>query len=405
MNFFQLDRNRINHYNRLQFLGSLFLQLIFPFLKTISYDSNGDSTITRIHLIYYIETETNNIVIPFIFLIFLILTVSFYFSKTELKYFDLMPLTLSPILSYSIFSWLTTLTQPNTLPRTDMYIELGLIIIGVSIITFYVINFYTSKLEGATNSISEKDESQTNNTQLRLEERLISLLFCFSILPVAVTIPALGIFTTHFISFERLTFFTAYGVPLELPETYIYYTYYIPEITEIFVALIYNPIFFMLTSLVLFCCSIFAARSISNRSKIQLSEIIFISATLIFLFLMNAIFISLSFFLLFPWLLLPYLMIYEGRKNPKQIKKGILLFVLILGIGIIIVFTQILVPLDFGLMAGVHGLDQIKIRPTFTLLALPFLINKIYSGNIWRGEKVREDIIREDKVYTRVEEE
>ena len=392
MNFFQLHRNRINQYNRFQFLGSLFLQLIFPFLKTISYDSNRDSTISRIHLIYYFEA--NNIVIPFIFLIFLILTVGFYFSKTELKYFDLMPLTMSPILSYSIFSWLTTLTQPDTLPRTEMYIELGLIIIGASIIAFYVINFYTnfytSKLEGATNSISEKDEFQTNKAQLRLEERLIGFLFCLSILPVAVTIPALGIFATHFISVEHLTFFTAYGVPLELPEPYIYYTYYIPGVTEIFLELIYNPIFFIITSLVLFCISIFAARSISKRSTIQLSEIIFIGGTMIFLFLINAIFISLSFFLLFPWLLLPYLMIYEGKKDPKQIKKGLILFVLILGIGIIIVFVQILVPLDFGLMTGVYGLDQVKIRPTFTLLALPYLINRIYHGG--------ENLTQEDEI-------
>ncbi|MFX1507834.1 MAG: hypothetical protein ACFFDC_17235, partial [Promethearchaeota archaeon] len=374
---------------RLQFLGSLFLQLIFPFLKTISYDSNGDSTIARIHLIYYYDS--NNIVIPFIFLLFLIMTVGFYFSKTELKYFDLMPLMLSPILSYSIFSWLTTLTQPNTLPRTEMYIELGLIIIGVSIVAFYVINFYTniftSKLEGATSSISEKDEIQTNNAQLRLEERLIGFLFCVSILPVAVTIPALGIFATYFISFERLTFFTAYGVPLELPESYIYYTYYIPGITEIFLELSYNPIFFTITSLVLFCISIFAARSISNRSTIQVSEIIFIALTLIFLFLINALIISLSFFLFFPWLLLPYLMIYESKKYPKQLKKGVILFILILGVGIIIVFIQVLVPIDFGLMAGMYGMDRVKIRPTFILLALPYLINKIYHGNTWGGEE------------------
>ncbi|MFW9903802.1 MAG: hypothetical protein ACFFFH_05680 [Candidatus Thorarchaeota archaeon] len=123
------------------------------------------------------------------------------------------------------------------------------------------------------------------------------------------------------------------------------------------------------------------------KSTIQISEIIFITTTIIFLFLLNALIISLSFFLFFPWLLLPFLMIYKGKNDQKQIKKGNILFILILGAGIIIVFMQVLVPIDFGLMTGIYGMDQVKIRPIFVLQTLPYLINKIYHGNTWRERR------------------
>jgi len=376
--FFSLNREKIRHYNKLQFLVSLILQLIFPFQKVISYDSYGKSTLRRVHLICYFQTDTNTIVIPFIFLIFLIMTIYFYFIQTETKYFDFMPLALTPILGYSIFSWLDTLTHPITLPRTETYIELGLIILGISIIIYYIFYFYDRISEGVINSKSEKDKFNTNNNTpaSRLEERCIGFLLCFSVLPIAVTIPALGIFATHFINTEEVAFFTAYGFPLLLPESYIYY-----RISSIIGDIIYNPIFFSLISLVLFCTSIFAIRSISKRSTIQISEIIFIITTLGFLFLINSLLIF-SLYLVFPWFIIPFWMIYDSKKDPKRLKNGITLIIVILGTGIIIVFVQNLIPIDFGLMTAAIGLDQIKMRPTFILLALPYLIHRIHQGSV-----------------------
>ncbi|MFX0126345.1 MAG: hypothetical protein ACFFAE_22175, partial [Candidatus Hodarchaeota archaeon] len=156
--FLKLHREKIRHYNQLQFLGALILQLIFPYQKIISYDSNGESTIRLVHLICYFQADTNTLVIPFIFLLFLILAFYFYFKQKETKYFDLMPLSLTPILGFSIFYWLDTLTHPTTLPRSEMYIELGLIILGISTITYYILYFYNMKFEGARNNVSEKDE-------------------------------------------------------------------------------------------------------------------------------------------------------------------------------------------------------------------------------------------------------
>lgn len=75
-------------------------------------------------------------------------------------------------------------------------------------------------------------------------------------------------------------------------------------------------------------------------------------------------------------------MIYDSKKDPKRLKNGITLIIVILGTGIIIVFVQNLIPIDFGLMTAVIGLDQIKMRPTFILLALPYLIHRIHQGSV-----------------------
>ncbi|MFX1547917.1 MAG: hypothetical protein ACFFCU_17060, partial [Promethearchaeota archaeon] len=350
-------------------------------------NSNGESTIRMVHLIYYFQADTNNIVIPFVFLLFVILTFYFYFMRKETKYFDLMPLTLIPILGVSILYWFNTLTYPTTLPRSEMYIELGLIILGISTITYYIFYLYNKKIEGVKISVTEGRESNINNNAptSRLEERYIIFLFCLSVLPVAVTIPALGIFATHFINTEQYSFFTAYGVPILLPESYNYYM-----ISTLIGNIIYNPIFFNLMLLFLFCTFILAIRSISKRSTIQKSEITFIVTTLVFLFLLNAITIF-TYYLIFPWLIIPYLIIYDGKKDPKRLQKGITLIVFMLSMGIIIVFMQILIPIDFGLMTGLYGLDQMKLQPTLILLALPYLIHWIHHESEGNGVKVSEE--------------
>ncbi|MFX0125039.1 MAG: hypothetical protein ACFFAE_15515, partial [Candidatus Hodarchaeota archaeon] len=253
-------------------------------------------------------------------------------------------------------------------------------------ITYYILYFYNMKFEGARNNVSEKDELNINNNAptSRLEERCIAFLLCLSVLPVAVTIPALGIFATHFINTEQYSFIMAYGIPILLPESYIYY-----NISPIVGDFIYNPIFFTLMSLVLLCTSILAIRSISKRATIQKSEIVFIVTTLVFLFIINAITIF-TFYLFFPWLIIPYLMVYEGKEDPKRLKEGITLIVLTLCMGIIILFLQILIPIDFGLMTGIYNLDQMKLLPTFTLLVLPYLMHWIYQGKRFESEKYEE---------------
>ncbi len=371
---FKFNYRNISHYNHLQIIVALLLQLLIPFIKTNSVDSSGESTRTTIYLFYYFQGDTSRLLIPYIFLILLFLALYLNFIQKEAKYFDILPLSLVPILFYTFFIGLISLSQPVALPRFEVYIEWGYMVLLSSVIAYYAIYIYLKKQKiNLINHLEEREkEIKPPSSNTGTEKRWIAFLLCFSALPMAVTVPALGAFATKFMNHEELTFFTAFGIPLSKPESYFYYRFF-----SSLESLVNSPIFISFITFIIFASGILAIWSIMKHSTIQIVEIFFIIATLLFLLLMNT-YTILFLYIFFPWFLIPFWIIYDGRKDLNLQKEGILLFTFFLAIGTILLFIQFLLPFDLELFASYPGLDQIRIRPTFIFLIFPFLLSVIH---------------------------
>jgi len=373
--FFKLNDKNIFRYNQFQFIAALLLQLLIPFMQTNSVDSSGENTRTTIYLFYYLQGDTNRLLIPFIFLILLFLALYLCVIQKKAKYFDLLPLSLVPILVYTLFNGLIALNHPYTLPRLEIYIEWGYMVLFSSVIAYYVIFTYIRKQRIIRINQLKEESVEINPTSFNTGrvKRWIAFLLCLSALPMAVTVPALGIFAIKFMNYEELTLFTAFGIPLSMPESYFSY-----RIFSSLESLINSPIFFSFITFIIFVSGILAIRSITEHSTIQIVEIFFIIATLVFLFLLNA-YTILFLYIFFPWFLIPFWIIYDGYKDLNLQKEGIFLFTFFLVLGTILLFIQFMFPFDLELFASYPALDQIKILPTFIFLIFPFLLSMIHQ--------------------------
>ncbi len=371
--FLKFNDKNIFRYNQFQFITALLLQLLIPFMQTNSVDSSGESTRTTIYLFYYLQGDTNRLLIPFIFLILLFLALYLCFIQKESKYFDLLPLSLIPILLYTLFNGLISLSHPSTLPRLEIYIELGYIALLFSVIAYYAIYIHLRKqsVTKINQLEEEKVDIEPTSSNISRVKRWIAFLLCLSALPMAVTVPALGIFAIKFMNYEELIFFTAFGIPLSMPESYFYY-----QIFSSLESLINSPIFFSFITFIIFITGILAIRSIIEHSTIQIVEIFFITGTLVFLLLLNA-YTILFLYIFFPWILIPLWIIYDGYKNLNLLKEGIFLFAFFLGCGIILLFIQFMLPFDLEIFTSYPALDQLKILPTFIFLIFPFLLSML----------------------------
>ena len=111
-------------------------------------------------------------------------------------------------------------------------------------------------------------------------------------------------------------------------------------------------------------------------SSIQVPEVLFLITTFGFLYLINA-YAVIAIYIFFPWFLVPFWMIYDGKKDPNLLKEGVSVIIFLLGIGLIMIFIEAMVPIDITIVTGIYDMKHVKIRPTFLVLALPYLIHKI----------------------------
>lgn len=379
------DTLRSNNYknlillNRIIFIISIIILSFQPYITKI-FESNR---ITKEFLFFAEIREYGeiNFAINIVFIFFLLLLICFLIFNYDTNNFEILPLTLIPMLLYYIIE-----SRFTIIFEIGYYLLIGAILIDI-IVIFVLNNALLLDVEFLNLNSSERDNFFDNEVNLKdriIKNKRLIAIFIFMFTPIAIYIECnlryfiQKIIQDGIIDFTGSTYILTTRIPIIIKD--------FGEITLIsflFILIIELIILFVIISLFQDNYPRIITNfkdKIKNNNLLWFVSIIILALLIIFIGLsfMEFILLTIGVFLIYPFFVIPLLMIDKHNLDQRISFEG--LFIIFIYSTIVAISILVFNCSLFGI--SVREFDSVmnsEMRPTMMLLFLPILAKFLWE--------------------------
>ncbi|MFX0064766.1 MAG: hypothetical protein ACFFC7_21540 [Candidatus Hermodarchaeota archaeon] len=383
--FIQSRKKTLIFANRLQFFTALALQLVFPLFIHESYRTSNNTLIQRNTQYFFYQQSSTGIFFSFSILLFLAFCIYFLIVHRHDNYFELLPLSLIPILVIIIFSVIVK-SQDYIPSLHSWYFErvspqFGLIIlvgsISISLAIFLLLNY-----KDLLSYIPTREQISIHESQEEFKHfRLALSLFIISLFPITATIPIRFLD----LSLGGNTFFLIPHEYLDYQFSYYYSTFFGFQIQSAYIGSGLLSLILEGLGLVLGILALYDFKTEKKNNFIFILLILWLCVFFITPNMMGPVNLLTAIFILsvaFPFFLLPYWMVAKGDKEPEIQREGLVIIVLVLSVAVILFLSAFFLPIHFFELEVINQTTyNSEIRPTLMVLIIPFIAKKLWEIN------------------------